>query len=180
MSFTNPLVEELYKSIFKEASKQGVDLAYKSCALRCLSDLVQFSSSQFKDAYFEQYWSNFVLKLFETDLEELFENEKIQREQLIDQLANRDRAYTQETGNPDASSIEEDILKKPCDENLVRESRSSERKKEKSSSNQDKDEEENAKTSALKLICLETLGKCWPSSADTQGKQYLIHTLVYR
>ena len=66
LNVENQNIDEIMKQIFKEANKQGsnVETSYKVCAMRCLSDLVQFSSNNFKDTYFEQYWSMFILKFF--------------------------------------------------------------------------------------------------------------------
>lgn len=64
LKIENPLIDELIKSIFKEANKQ-VETAYKVCALRCLSDLVQFSTSHFKGRI--KFELNFE-KIFNLDL----------------------------------------------------------------------------------------------------------------
>jgi hypothetical protein len=50
LKIENPQIEELMKGLFKEANKQ-VETPYKVCALRCLSDIIQFSSSNFKGLF---------------------------------------------------------------------------------------------------------------------------------
>jgi len=154
LNIENPNIDEIMKQIFKEANKQGsnIETAYKVCAMRCLSDLVQFSSNHFKDTYFEQYWSMFILKYFEQDLIEIKKKETQKYEQQIENLKIKNQMQRE-------TEIESDDNKNMGSESeLITEAE-----------NMEIDKEEEEKNSILKLVCLETIGKCWSYATDIQG-----------
>lgn len=142
MSFENPLTVEIITSVFKEANKQSSDAAYRTSSLRCLTDLVHFSTSEFKDSFFEDYWSQFVLKYFESDVAALWARETRHAETL------RAR-FEDEKENGDEKKKDERV--------------------EASKEDGDEDKEAGLVNSSMKLIVLETLGKCWPYSTEIQG-----------
>ena len=140
------MIEELIKSVFREANKQSsnIELVYRLCALRCLSDAVQFSSSHFKDNYFEQFWSNFVNKNFEENMEALKKKETNRFQILIDQFEGKNE------------KTKEEKVDDKKEENVINEV--------------EDDLEEVAKKSEIKNVCLEIIGKCWPYSSESQEK----------
>ena len=150
LKFENTLIEEIIKCIYKEANKQSVniELGYRVCALRCLSDLVQFSSAHFKDTYFEQYWSTFFAVYFEDNLKEISLKESQRFKQQLESL------------NP--KSIQDS-------ENIVEESVQQEADVVMKESTPEDNAEESVAAASLKRVCLETIGKCWPYSTELQG-----------
>jgi hypothetical protein len=88
LKFENALVEKLAGCVFKEASKQsaGIEVAYRVCALRCLTDVVQFSSVHFVDSHFEQYWSTFYQVCLAGGLEQVRAKEAQRYQQLVESL----------------------------------------------------------------------------------------------
>jgi proteasome component ECM29 len=164
LSFDNDLIESLIKNMFKEASKQSsnVDINYRVASLRCLSDLIQFSSSHFKDAFFQQYWSLFMKKYFENDLEELMIKERQRREQLEEQLKKK------------MNIIDEDVELINIDDENVKDNNEQSNKKSKKNDDDkdddDDDDEEGQILDKLKLLSLETIGKCWPYTPEIQSK----------
>lgn len=143
LNFENPLVSEVIKCVFKEAGKSSSDSVYKTASLRCLTDLVQFSTSQLKDSFFEDYWTSFVLKSFEKELEALRAKEVRQREILKAKLEERE------------------------DEPLQEEAKTSESSKQKEDEDVEMEEKETEKST--RIIILETMGKCWSYSLELQG-----------
>ncbi|RNA28279.1 proteasome-associated ECM29 -like protein, partial [Brachionus plicatilis] len=159
LNFENKFVDDLVNSVFKEANKQGssIDLNYRLSALRCLGDLVQFSSTHFKDVHFENYWNNFILRYFNEDLEQLIVKEK-KRVELQKELFKKK-----------ILSISEESEAMVGDKNDER---------------KNKDENEEDKESAAanmnrKLVLLESVGKCWPYGTEIQEKYlYQINILL--
>ena len=152
LKFENTLIEEIIKCIFKEANKQSanIELGYRVCSLRCLSDLVQFSSAHFKDAYFEQYWSTFFVVYFEDNLKEISLKESQRFKQQLESLNPKSIQDSENIVEESVSQQEADVvMKEPAPE--------------------DNAEEENAALASLKRVCLETIGKCWPYSTELQG-----------
>ena len=149
MKFDNENVDLIFKNVFKEVNKDSsnIDQSYKISSLRCLSDLLQFSSSHFKDSDFELYWSSFIERFFQKNFQILAEIEK----------AIEERRKNEHEG--DDSEIRQAAL-----EQIKRIKLSDE-----SQSNGDDDEAEDKFESPLKITCLETFGKCWPYSDDIQG-----------
>lgn len=148
MKFDNENVDLIFKNVFKEANKDSsnIDEAYRISSLRCLSDLLQFSSSNFKDSDFELYWSSFIERFFQKNFEILGEIEKAieerRKQELEDDSDNRQAA------------LEQIKRIKLTDE---------------SQSGANDDEDGDKFDSPLKITCLETFGKCWPYSDDIQG-----------
>lgn len=158
LNVENPNIDEIMKQIFKEANKQGsnIETSYKVCAMRCLSDLVQFSSNHFKDTYFEQYWLMFILKFFEQDLIEIKRKEILRYEQQIENLKAKNQFQEQETeSESDRKMDESELVVGTKDEKM------------------EIDKEEEEKNTILKLVCLETIGKCWSYATDIQGNKLL-------
>lgn len=135
--------------MFKEANKQTSDMAYRTSSLRCLTDLVHFSSYQFKDSVFEDYWTGFVLKYFAVDLESIEAREKRHGEMLRAKFEEKDES-TEETK-----------------ETAVKASGEGDREKTEEKSEEEKENEK--VNSSLKLIVLETIGKCFSYSTEIQG-----------
>ncbi|CAF0720691.1 unnamed protein product [Brachionus calyciflorus] len=158
LNFDNSLVDEIITSVLKEANKQSgnIDNNYRICSLRCLGDLVQFSSTHFKDNYFENYWANFVLKYFKDDLDELEKKEKLRCDQ------QRESFKKKVLGIEDMQTEIENIEKMQTTESTKNEEKNDEEMLE------DKELEET--NSSLKLVILESIGKCWPYGTDIQEK----------
>lgn len=146
LNIENQLVSELIKCVFKEASKSTSDSVYKTSSLRCLTDLIQFSTSQLKDSFFEDYWTSFVLKFFDKDLDTLRTKETRQTEILKAKLEGREE---------------------PVQE--AQASQGNDTDKQKTEENQDVEMEEKEAEESTKLIILETIGKCWSYSSELQG-----------
>lgn len=155
LSFDNStLVSDLIKSVFREASKKASsgDSAYKTSSLRCLTDLVHFSSSQLREAIFEDYWTSFVLNSFEKELDALRSKESRVRETLKAKLEGRDETVQQPKSETAGEEAKTDS-KKPDDAEM-------------------EEEGENEIHESSRIIILETMGKCWPYSSELQGKPY--------
>lgn len=163
LSFENPLTDEIIKNIFKEANKQSdnIELNYRVCSLRCLADLVQFGSTHAKDSYFEQYFL-IVKKYFEAEFEEVVKKEKVYHDQLVEQFKNKNR---KETGELEAKREKKDDAEMMEVQPVEKQEKDDKAKVEKD----ENDEEEEKKNEAIKLIILETIGKCWPYSTEIQG-----------
>ena len=168
LSFENPLLDELIKNIFKEASKQSasIDLNYKTCSLRCLADLVQFSSMHFKDAYFEQFWSSVLENYFGKEVEELISKEKTRYDYLVEQYKNKNKIDDPKTETKETSETNATEVNKEVDEVSNKKAKS---KKETDADLDEDDEEARKNGEAIKLIILESVGKCWSYSSDIQG-----------
>lgn len=136
--------------MFKEANKQTSDMAYRTSSLRCLTDLVHFSSYQFKDSVFEDYWTGFVLKYFAADLESIEAREKRHAEML--------RAKFEEKDESTEESKEAAVVKA-----------AGEGDRETTEEKSEEDKENERVNSSLKLIVLETIGKCFSYSTEIQG-----------
>jgi hypothetical protein len=174
--------------MFREAGKQSanIDLAYRQCSLRCLSDLVQFTSAKFKDVYFETYWSTVFLKYFDQDLAALHTKDQQRLEQQIEQFKSKNRRKGDEMVVDNAVVEDTEMLQGDDDkaENVDSESKmqvnggsgdddktnnESEAKKTVVDEKTDEEKEQEAANAELKLILLETIGKCWPFSWEIQG-----------
>lgn len=140
--------------MFKEANKQTSDMAYRTSSLRCLTDLVHFSSYQFKDSVFEDYWTGFVLKYFAADLESIEAREKRHAEMLRAKFEEKDESMEQ--------SKEAAAVKASGEDKEMTEEKSEE------------DKENEKVNSSLKLIVLETIGKCFSYSTEIQGCDFNI------
>lgn len=166
LKFENSLVEEIINAVFKEASKQSSNIyvTYKTCSLRCLADMVQFSSAHFKDSYFEQYWTNFVLKYFDREFGELLIKEKQRVDQQFDLFKKK-------------------ILKEEIQEQAMDIEQKEDVKNEENMEEEETDKEAEELNATIKHIILESLGKCWPFGSDIQeryiynGTQILSHNL---
>jgi hypothetical protein len=151
----NEQVLSLIKNVFKEASKKSanVDINYKITSMRCLSDLMQYSASNSLDSDFELYWTMFVEKYFEQDFLNLKNAEELKVEI-----------------NAEAMQLENNITDndRPIEEI----------KKLKLSETKSNDDEENEELfNKLKLIILETIGKCWPYTMEMQGTRRVLFIL---
>ncbi len=155
MNNDDELVVDIKKKVFKEASKQSsnIDSAYKTCALRCLADILEYSSSKFVDKDFESYWVLFIEKYFENDLEKL---DTVCRSKEIETMEVEVNATAVQTDGQTEPA--EDIKKLKLTED-------------KSVKKDDDDDEESELSNTLRLICLETLGKSWPHNTDMQGRK---------
>ncbi len=163
LCFDNTALDELVKNVFKEVGKQSssIDLNYKLCSLRCLADLVQFSSTQSNETYFEKFWSSILELYFSNELENLILKENKRHENLIEQIRNKNNVTDvemKETKN-DSSEIQEN--------NEAATKKKS--KKETEVENREEEEEEQKKGEAIKLVILESIGKCWSYNSDIQG-----------
>jgi hypothetical protein len=164
LNFENELVDEIIKSVFKEANKQGsnIDLSYRIYSIMCLSDLLQFCSSQFKEAYFEQYWPMFVLKIFQNDLDTLNQKENQRQEQQIEYFKNKLINKNNEVDMLEQPSTEEKEIKEENDDKMSIESETKPVK-------MDQDEEKEEVNINLRVIVLHSLGKSWSFCSETQG-----------
>jgi hypothetical protein len=152
LSNDNELVINVKKHIFKEASKDNsnIDITYKTCALRCLADILEYSSSKFFDKDFESYWTLFIEKYFENDLEKFKELNDVEKSEM-----------TVETSDALVDGGQKDSVEE------IKKLKLSESKPVKPDDEDDNDSELFEK---LRLICLETFGKSWPHNSDMQGK----------
>lgn len=150
LNFDNKLVDEMVNCVFKEANKQSsnIDLNYRQSAIRCLGDMVQFSSTHFRDVYFENYWNNFILKFFDDNLQQLIEKDKKRIELQKYLFKKKYLSITEEN---------EVLVEEKIDE-----------KKNEDQSEEDKESE--ISNMSLKLALLESVGRCWPYGADIQEK----------
>lgn len=107
----------------------------------------------------------FIEKLFEDDLNNL-RNKELQRlQQQIENIKLKNQPeVTQET-----KQKEEEAGKANSNEESTTLEASQEKK--------ETDKEEEEKNSTLKLVCLETIGKCWPYTTEIQGN--LFYMLVF-
>ena len=135
----------IFKNVFKEVNKESsnIDEAYRISTLRCVSDLLQFSSNNFRDSDFELYWSTVLEKHFKKAFEHFEEIEKIAEQRKL----NAGESVDQERQLSEIKKIK-----------LTDESES-----EKEAENEDRID------SPARITCLETFGKCWPHSIDIQG-----------
>lgn len=180
LNFENELVDEIIKSVFKEANKQGsnIDLSYRIYSVMCLSDLLQFCSAQFKETYFEQYWSMFVLKIFQSELDALNQRENQRQEQQIEYFKNK-------LNKNDEINMEEQQLndkKEPSEENDDKMSIESETKtanKANSEEKMDQDEEKEEVNINYRVIVLVSLGKSWSFCSDMQGTIKIINLFKF-
>lgn len=160
LNFENKLVDDIINSVFKEANKQSgnIDLNYRTCSLNCLGDLVQFSSTHFKENYFENYWQEFVLKYFQSDIDALIKKE-LQRVEQQKELFK-------------IKVLGVEVMQSETNEKI-----------ELTETNKDEEMEEDKEletiNSSLKLVILESIGKCWPYCSDIQEKySYQISLLL--
>lgn len=163
LNIENPLVDEIAQAMFKEANKQSdsIDLAYKQCSLRSLADVIQFTSAQFKDSYFEQYWSGFVAdRYFADDLATLIQKDKQKVEHQIESYKTKHLKLAMDVDEHSSSEPMEQTAEKEeqKDQNVPPAAEVTEEDKEKEELN-----------TAMKMIILETLGKVWPCGAEVQG-----------
>lgn len=145
--------------MFKEANKQSsnIDITYKTHSLRCLADLVQFSSTHFKETYFESFWQSFVKKYFDAELEVFTKKEKLRQSQQFHQFKEMNN-IADEKESPGETATEDVEMETET--------------KESKESNEDKEEKKEAENEemVIKLILLETIGRCWPFSTESQGE----------
>jgi hypothetical protein len=94
----------------------------------------------------------FIEKLFEEDLNNLRNKEKQRIQQQIEAIKLKNKPEVNETKEKEESKTD----KETSFEEVNQEKKET-----------DKEEEE--KNSTIKLVCLETIGKCWPYSTETQG-----------
>ncbi len=179
LNFENELVDQILKAVFKEASKQGdnIELSYRIYSVMCLSDLLQFSSAHFKEAYFEQYWSMFVLKIFQTELESLSQKEMLRREQQLEFFKSRlknDQEMDHESVKTNKDD-KEDIDKMSVDESAANSEKSN---VEKANAEEKMDDDQKEVNLNLKIIVLVSLGKSWSFSSDIQGSFILLKQLI--
>ena len=106
------------------------------------------------DNYFEQYWETFVQKLFEEDWITILKKEKQRYQQQFENLKLKKQSESE-------MQVEKAV---ESQENLTVHEPESEPEK------METDKEEDEKNSILKLVCLETIGKCWPYSTEIQGR----------
>jgi hypothetical protein len=170
----NPLVEEIVNAMFKEAGKQSsnIDITYRQCSLRCLADLIQFTSSQFKDSFFELYWSSVFVMYFEQDLASLVRKDQLRFEQQIEAFKrkNKRKANDMETETVEDQTKNEQSEEMQVEAEKVEEkTQQKEEEVKKADEKTDEEKEKEATNSALKLILMETIGKCWPFSWEIQG-----------
>ena len=148
LSFDNPLVDELIRGLFKEASKQSsnIELTYKLSAVACLSDALTFASAHFKDAYFEQYWSEFVIRMLDGELATVRQREQTRQSLQLELFKSR-------------FQIDAQVPAESAGQN------------QKEEENKDDGEKEEAVVYNvnLKLIVLISLGKAWSFGSDIQG-----------
>lgn len=161
LKIENELLINLIKNVFKEASKQSsnINLNYKIHTLRCLADILQFSSTNSIDNDFETYWSLFIESYFKQNIENLKQLEEEIRikkfekqEEINKEQQNEDEKMqdNNENANDGAKKV------KLSNENNVK--------------NEDNDENSDDTFSNVRLICLESMGKCWPYTTEMQGK----------
>lgn len=153
LKFDNENVDLVFKNVFKEVNKESsnIDESYRISSLRCLSDLLQFSSSNFRDSDFELYWTSVIERFFQKNFEILAEIEKAVEER-------RKQDNEEDENNSKQAALEQIKKIKLSDE---------------SQSGDNGDEAEDKFDSPVKITCLETFGKCWPYSDDIQGKFFL-------
>ncbi len=161
------LVDETIKSVFKEANKQ-VDLSYRIYSIMCLSDLLQYCSAQFKETYFEQYWSMFVLKIFQSELDKLKQKENQRQEQQMEyfkyKLNKKD-----EIDMVEKTSAEEKEILEENDDKMSIESESKTENKPNIEEKMDQEEEKEEVNINLRVIVLVSLGKSWSFCSEMQG-----------
>lgn len=166
MTFDNDAyLDELGKSLFKEANKQGsADTSYKIASLRCLSDFLQLSANHLKDVYFEEYWSNILLKYFQETLDNLNKKElarELQQFELFKGKQNETQSdeaeKSDEPMSDDSEQVQEQHTEQPATEDKNKKD------------DDEKDEELEELNSKIKSIILETIGKCWTYNNELQG-----------
>ena len=153
----------MINNVFKEVNKQSssIDINYKSYSLRCLADLVQFSSTHAKEVYFAEFWNVLLENYFKQDLESLITREKTRHENLVQQLKDK--------------NIGQNVDMKEESENLPENQDANESASKKNKTKQDNEEdeedtrEEEKRNEAIKLIILESVGKCWSYKENVQG-----------
>ena len=130
------------------------------CALRCLTDLIQFSSVHCVDANFEQYWTAFFQVYFQEDLETIKQIEDQRYQQQLEHLVNQTKETSISDDTPKKLKTDEDVeMVQETVKNTI------ESKKEDS----DEEVEKDLALDKLRLVCLETIGKCWPFGGEIQG-----------
>lgn len=148
INFENKLVDDIINGVFKEANKQSgnIDSNYRSCSLSCLGDLVQFSSTHFKNNYFEMYWQDFVVKYFQDDIDLLTKKEcqrvEQQRESFKKKFLGIDEMQTESNPNEKIETKNEEEMEEDKELEII--------------------------NSNLKLVIIESIGKCWPYCSDIQ------------
>lgn len=154
LNFDNEQVSLMFKNVFKEASKD-TDTIYKVASLRCLSDLLEFSSSQFRDDDFDQFWTLFIQKHFKIDFEMFNEIES----KLIE------GKYLMENCNEnEKTNIMCELIDKVKEIKLKNDKSTKE--------NENSLDIQNDQMDIIKITCLETLGKAWPYTTDMQEKYF--------
>lgn len=163
LKFESPEVEKLVGCVFKEAQKtsSNIEVSYRVCALRTLTDVVQFSSVHFVDGNFEQYWSTFFQGLFANVLKEVQAKEATRYQQILENLTNTESEMP----------VDEAMSKSEGDENVgmkeaVEDNKPAKKKEEKMD---DEEAVEDPALEKLQMVCLETIGKCWPYGSEIQG-----------
>jgi predicted lipase len=146
--------------------------------LRCLADVIQFCSSQFKDQYFEQYWSFFIQKNFQEDLESLLKREQQRLEHQISVFKIKNNKINRTESNEiamhdnDSNQMHVDEGDSNTKENETEKTIDQESKQEKQHEKSEEEKEQDAINAQIKLILLETIGKCWPLNSEIQGKLF--------
>jgi len=167
LNFENPLVEEIIKSVFKEANKSGsnIDISYKLGSLRCLADLVEFSSCHFKDNLFEDYWQGFIKTNFSEDFESLVNKEKKYMEKRKMQLNQMEIVETDEPKVEENDQEMKDMDQTKEEQNANKTTITNE---------EERNEEEDTNNFNIRLNLLSTIGKCWSYSSDIQGEFFIL------
>lgn len=164
LKFENPEVEKLVGCVFKEAQKtsSNIEVSYRVCALRTLTDVVQFSSVHFVDGNFEQYWSTFFQGLFADVLKEVQAKEATRYQQILENLANTDSEMSVDEAASKSQERDDNVEMKET----VEDNKPVEKKEEKM---EDEEVVEDPALEKLQMVFLETIGKCWPYGSEIQG-----------
>lgn len=99
---------------------------------------------------------------FSNELENLILKENKRHENLIEQIKNRNKV-----DDVEMKEIKEDVVIETQENDEITGKKKT--KKENDKENREEDEEEEKKSEAIKLVILESIGKCWSYNSDMQG-----------
>ncbi len=116
---------------------------------------MQFSSVQCVDSGFEQYWSAFFQVYFEETIEVLRKKESQRYQQQLESLINKTESVSLTSDSEVETEKTETELIKVEEEVVI-----------------------DPALEQLKLVCLETIGKCWTCTAEVQEKYLYDAVLV--